>query len=68
MFLFPNDSVLEQTQKQLVRLEGGGVMTGGRVPEKRDREKDAVSVEDMNRYTSSVLCNALMPIWQPQQK
>ena len=67
VLLFGNDSVLEQAQKYMTRSEGSSGERG--VAGRRiERERDMVSMQDMNGHISSILCNALMPIWQPNQK
>ena len=65
VLLFGNDSVLEQAQKYLGATAGAG--SGGRVG-RAPGGGTGVSMEEMNGHISSVLCNALMPIWSAKQK
>lgn len=66
VLLFGNDSILDQAHKYLshskVRAVGAGTRLEGGV------EGGAVTVEDMNRHVSSVLCNSLLPVWQNKQR
>lgn len=69
VLLFGNDSVLEQAQKYLARSVGAGAGGGGgRVGGAASGGGKGVSMEEMNGHISSVLCNALMPIWSAKQK
>ena len=60
VLLFQNDDVLTQVEKfnsKLATASGRGSYATGNV-----------SIEDMNRYVSHTLCNALLPIWNSKQK
>ena len=65
VLLFGNDSLLQQVQRGLALADRAGL--SGR--EKLSRPGGGgLSVEDMNRHISSVLCNTLMPVWKQKQK
>lgn len=84
MLLIQNDAILRHAQQQILdgkRSRGGGganrgigkrVSVGGGAGGGGGRERELqdgpVSLEDMNKGVSQVLCNSLMPIWSAKQR
>ena len=77
MLLLQNDVILNQAQRFILDSKGGGGGGGasrgkrtGAVPGREGGmvQDVPVSLEDMNRNISQVLCNCLMPIWSAKQR
>lgn len=78
IILFQNDHVLAQTLKSIGLASKSVPATSQASRPARAMASSAsgthsgssgsVSVEDMNRYMSSVICNTLLPVWSAKQK
>ena len=74
VLLIQNDTILNHAQQLLLDSKGSGggggssrgkVSGGGRESILRDFP---VTLEDMNKQISQVLCNSFMPIWSAKQR
>ena len=82
MLLIQNDVILRQAQQLLLNGKGSrggggssrgkrasvGLASGGGGGREKELQNGPVSLEDMNKHISQVLCNSLMPIWSANQR
>lgn len=74
VLLLQNDVVLSQAQQLLLDSRGsgggGGASKGKRASGGRENvlQDEPVTLQDMNKRISQVLCNSLLPIWSAKQR